>query len=188
MSTPISVKEKRDFIQWFLRRFRLKKRESVWVLKYLLTHDSYLTHVHFVQDVSCCPRGMIISTTCSEDIAFRYHKLHIVTDDPDKIFHDIRLNKFEPLYVQLNFNNGEVNPLFITILEDNPYLPTEHINRQHDAIVAEEMLTYTLLIQKKKNLQHQVNIALDENDKLKFVQLANELRHLEEKLKHGSHF
>lgn len=181
MSTPISVKEKQDFIQWFLRRYELKKRESVWIFKYLLTHASYLAHIHFVRDVRCCPRGMIVSTFCSNNIAFRYHKMHIVTDDPDQTFHDIRLNKYEPLYIQLNFNYGEQHPLYVTVLEDNPFEPTNHINRKNDAVVAGNLLDHIIYTKRKNILQHQIDVALDENDRELFLQLSSELSRLERK-------
>jgi len=160
MITPISIKEKQDFIRWFLHHYQLKNLESLWIFKYLLTHITYLTHVHFVTNVQCTPRGMIVSTVCSESIAFRYHKMHVVTDDPEKTFHDIRMNKLDPLYIQLNFKNAYKHPLYTSVLEENPF-------KCHT--------THSFLERRVQLLQQQINMALDCHDKNRFYKLTEEL-------------
>lgn len=49
MQTPVSVNEKKDFIRWFLNHYQLKRRECVWILNYLMSHDSLMEKVHFVE-------------------------------------------------------------------------------------------------------------------------------------------
>lgn len=181
MSTPISVKDKRDFMQWFLCHFELQKRESVWILKYILTYDDYLMNVHFVNDVSFSPRGLLVSTCCSNDVAFRYHKMHIVTEDPDQVFHDIRLNKNESLYIQLNFNHSVYQRIYASILEENPYDPTLRIHKKHDAYIAEKLLDQLLYEQQRKTLLQQVNDALDRYDKRSFLRLTHILQQITKK-------
>lgn len=46
MQTPVSVNEKKDFIRWFLNHYQLKRRECVWILNYLMSHDSLMEKVH----------------------------------------------------------------------------------------------------------------------------------------------
>src|SRR5699024_5718866 len=74
MQTPVSVQDKKTFIQWFLSHYQLKKRESVWILNYLIDHSKILAHVHFVRDVKFCPRGIMMSSYCSKEAPFRFYK------------------------------------------------------------------------------------------------------------------
>jgi uncharacterized protein YpiB (UPF0302 family) len=50
----ITVDEKKDFIHWFLNHYSLKRREAVWILNYLISHESILDNLHFVEDVKDC--------------------------------------------------------------------------------------------------------------------------------------
>lgn len=42
MAAPISVNEKKEFIRWFLNHYQLKRRECVWILNYLMSHDQLM--------------------------------------------------------------------------------------------------------------------------------------------------
>ena len=84
--TPVSVEDKKNFIQWFLNNYQLKKRESVWILNYLMNHDELLGQLHFVQEAKFCPRGIIMTSQCSEEVAFRFYKNQLVTTDAEKPF------------------------------------------------------------------------------------------------------
>src|SRR5690625_1201273 len=121
MYTPISIQDKKEFIQWFLNHYELKQWETNYLLTYLTTHEGLLTNLHFVNDVSSCPRGIMIATTCSAEPSFRYYKGHVVTDDAERSFHDLRLHQEEPVYIQLNFRHASTAIRHIAILEDNPF-------------------------------------------------------------------
>ena len=41
--------------------------------------------------------------------------------DSDQIFHEIRLNWKDPLYIECLFANAWGNPSYLSILEDNPF-------------------------------------------------------------------
>ena len=74
MATPVSVNEKKEFIRWFLNNYQLKRRECVWILNYLLSHDQLMEKVHFVEHAEYCPRGIVMSTQCVDDVPFRFYK------------------------------------------------------------------------------------------------------------------
>lgn len=64
MQTPVSVNEK-DFIRWFLNHYQLKRRECVWILNYLMSHDSLMekcilsSRPNFVRGaLSCLPTAL----------------------------------------------------------------------------------------------------------------------------------
>lgn len=179
MQTPISVNEKKTFIQWFLNQYQLKKRESVWILNYLINHDDILEHIHFVREARLCPRSIIISSECSKEVPFRFYKNHIVTTDAEKSFHDIRLNRGEDLFIEVHFKNDRQNAMYVSVLEENPYIPKEHTITQHDEQVANEMLRFVLYEYKMKQLKEGIDKALDERNSSEFNRLSKALAELE---------
>ncbi|KAB8138475.1 IDEAL domain-containing protein [Gracilibacillus oryzae] len=183
METSIKVEDKKSFIHWFLGNFQLKKRESVWILNYLMNHDNVLSNVHFVLEARYCPRAMIISTHCSKEIAFRFYKKHIVTTDADKSFHDIRLHNKEPIYIQLNFKNSKQSIEYMKVLEDNPFIPDDYFLSQHDKKQVDHWLNYTLYYFKKQQLEEKINQALDDKNEVLFNDYARKLLELENTMK-----
>ncbi|MFC4404359.1 ReoY family proteolytic degradation factor [Gracilibacillus xinjiangensis] len=179
METSIKVEDKKSFIHWFLGNFQLKKRESVWILNYLMNHEHVLSNVHFVLEARFCPRAMIISTHCTKEIAFRFYKKHIVTTDADKSFHDIRLHNKEPIYIQLNFKNSNQSIEYMKVLEDNPFIPDDYFLSQHDKKQVDSWLNYTLYQFKKQKLEEKINMALDEKNESLFREYASRLNKLE---------
>ncbi|WP_085992039.1 ReoY family proteolytic degradation factor [Oceanobacillus senegalensis] len=179
METPISSIDKKNFIQWFLKHYQLKKRESVWILNYILNHNQLLKKVHFVRDVKFCPRGIVITSQCSSEVPFRFYKNHLVTTDAEKSFHDIRLNQDEDLFIQLNFNKSHQNSFYASVLEENPYVPDDYFVTKKDKILAEKLLDKTVFEYKKKKLQMEIDRALDELNQERFIKLSNKLNELE---------
>lgn len=175
MDDFISTKEKQIFLNWFLNNYRLKKRETFWILNHLLHHPETLTYVHFVHDLTYCPRGLLITSVCSNKTAFLFYKSQLVTTDTDKAFHDIRLNNNEPLYIQLDFNNANQNIWLAGILEENPYLKHEHIITIEDEKNASRLLDTTLHAHQKQTLLKHIDHALDKKDKQLFNDLVNQL-------------
>ncbi|MBP1969602.1 uncharacterized protein YpiB (UPF0302 family) [Virgibacillus natechei] len=179
MQTPISVQDKKSFIRWFLDHYQLKKRESVWILNYLVNHNELLANVHFVREVKFCSRGIVMTSQCSEEAPFRFYKNHLVTTDAEKSFHDIRLNQHEPLYLQLNFKNANQNSFYVSVLEENPYIPDEYFITKKDQDLAKQLLDKSLFTYKKDLLLTEIDQSLDEMDQKKFTKLVNQLHRLE---------
>lgn len=178
MSTSVSIQDKKEFIHWFLQNYQLKKRESVWILNYLTNHDSLLAHVHFIREARFCPRGIIISSHCSNDVPFRFYKNHIVTTDAEKSFHDIRLNRNEPIYIQLCFENAHQNVQYIAVLEDNPYLPEDFFITKREKELAEEFLIYSIYQTRKTHIYQMIDQALDNRDQIAFNAYIKQLHDL----------
>ncbi|MDL4840811.1 ReoY family proteolytic degradation factor [Aquibacillus rhizosphaerae] len=179
MSTSVSIKDKKEFIRWFLSNYQLKKRESVWILNYLINHDSLLKKVHFVREARYCPRGIVISTHCSKDVPFRFYKNHIVTTDAEKSFHDIRLNRNEPIYIQLSFRNSIQCATYVAVLEDNPFLPEDFFITNKEKEIAKDVLEISLFDYQKDRLQSKIDVALDNRDKVAFKKYSEQLTNLE---------
>ncbi|HLQ70797.1 MAG TPA: ReoY family proteolytic degradation factor [Bacillota bacterium] len=179
MNYSIPTKKKQTFLNWFLNHYRLKKRESFWILNYLLNHPHTLKNVHFVHDITHCPRSMVITSVCSNEIAFLFCKNHIVTTDADKAFHDLRFNKNEPLYIQLQFNKANQNVLLAGVLEENPFLTDEEIVTKEDKENAQQILHNALYAFKKQTLLKNIDHALDNKNEQLFNELVNQLHTLD---------
>ncbi|AJD91295.1 hypothetical protein JMA_19780 [Jeotgalibacillus malaysiensis] len=178
MAPSISADEKKDFIKWFLQHYQLKKRESVWIMNYLLSHDQLIEHLHFVEDARYCPRGIVMSTSCSDEVPFRFYKEQVMTTDAEKSFHDIRLHREEDLYIQLNFESAYSSYQYAAVLEENPFTPKEiHLSKKEKEM-AEQFLNDSIHENLKNQLMKEIDKALDEQDEQKFKQLTERLKTL----------
>lgn len=175
MKAPISVKDKQDFIHWFLNHYDLIRIENVWMLNYFLSKRNILEHLHFVRDITNCPRGIVISTKCSnDDVDFLFIKQQVKTHDPDKAFHDIRLHQSEPIFVKLNFFNCNKSPIYASVLEENPYIAVDSLTSEGRAAV-DQLLNNILVAEKIEKLKVAIDKALDERNHEKFIILTNKL-------------
>ncbi|MGN2663535.1 ReoY family proteolytic degradation factor [Bacillus altitudinis] len=175
MQTPVSVNEKKEFIRWFLNHYQLKRRECVWILNYLMSHDSLMEKVHFVEQAEFCPRGIIMSTHCVDEVPFRFYKENIMTTDAEKSFHDIRLNKQQDLFIQLNFRSAYRSPEYAAVLETNPHIPKDLYENEKDKDLAEKVLEHSIATFQKERLMKEIDEALDRHDQETFKKLAKEL-------------
>ncbi|QOR65256.1 YpiB family protein [Cytobacillus suaedae] len=176
MTTPVSVNEKKDFIRWFLNNYQLKRRECVWILNYLMSHDQLMKNVHFVEQAQYCPRGIIMSTHCVDDVPFRFYKENVMTTDAEKSFHDIRLNRDEEIYIQLNFRSSFHSPQYVAVLEENPYMPKHLQVNEKDEMIAERFLELSIQTFQKQKLLKLIDEALDKQNIAEFNRLTDQLK------------
>ncbi|MBT2690023.1 YpiB family protein [Bacillus sp. ISL-47] len=179
MATPVSVNEKKDFIRWFLNHYQLKRRECVWILNYLMSHDQLMEKVHFVEQAQYCPRGLIMSTHCVDEVPFRFYKENVMTTDAEKSFHDIRLNRDEEIYIQLNFHASNKAHQYAAVMEENPFMPKSLQISEKDRLIAERFLTESLEKFRREKLLELIDEALDKQDKKAFSILTQQLNKLE---------
>ncbi|MBH0229578.1 ReoY family proteolytic degradation factor [Halobacillus yeomjeoni] len=182
MQTPISVDEKKDFVRWFLNHYQLKKRESVWILNYLMNHESLLSSVHFVQEVKFCPRGMEISAQGVSDPPFRFYKGQVMTNDAEKSFHDLRMNQDEPVYIQMNFDNAQQSSKYALVLEENPYLPKDYYLNDRDRNEANRLLTLSLLKHRQREVESRIDEALVSGNREQFKVLCKEVTKIKKEM------
>ena len=183
MTAPIiQPHQKKAFIYWFLDRYQLKTIESHWILTYLASQQKLLRNVHFVRNAKVCPRSIIISTNCSEGAAFSFYRGHIVTSDPEKAFHDIRLNSEEPLFIELRFQQWEKCPQYASILEENPFISDEDEITPEDKKSVAQLLKKSLSSYKRDLLLEKIDQALDERNEVEFYKLTKQLKEIENSL------
>lgn len=172
MTLIVPVTAKKEFLRWFLKRYRLKRRECVWILNYLLSNDHLLTNIHFTDNAHHCPRAMVISTTEVDNIPFRFYKGNLMTADTEKSFHDLRLHPDEPMYMQLNFKNSNTSPEYASVAEENPYIPEDPLTKQKDRELAERLLEESFTLTTQEMLRKRIDEALDKGDRELFISLT----------------
>ncbi len=175
MTAPVSVNEKKDFIRWFLNHYQLKRRECVWILNYLMSHDQLMEKVHFVDQAQYCPRGLVMSSHCVDDVPFRFYKENVMTTDAEKSFHDIRLNRDEEIYIQLNFHASNQAPQYAAVQEENPFTPNTVQVSEKDRIIAERFLAESIKLFQEEKLLKEIDEALDKHDEKTFQLLTEQL-------------
>jgi uncharacterized protein YpiB (UPF0302 family) len=178
MASPVSVNEKKEFIRWFLNNYQLKRRESVWILNYLMSHDQLMKKVHFVEQAQYCPKGIIMSTHCVDDVPFRFYKENVMTTDAEKSFHDIRLNRDEDIFIQLNFRESYHSSHYVLVLEENPFMPKHLQITENDKQIAEKFLEETIYTFQRDKLLAKIDEALDKQDQVEFLKLTKLLKEL----------
>ncbi|WP_017755568.1 ReoY family proteolytic degradation factor [Calidifontibacillus oryziterrae] len=178
MATPVSVNEKKEFVRWFLNHYQLKRRECVWILNYLMSHDQLLENVHFVEQAEYCPRGIIMSTHCVDDVPFRFYKENVMTTDAEKSFHDIRLNRDQDIYIQLNFRSAFSCAQYVAVLEENHFIPKHLQFNEQDQQLAQRFLEETIISFQKEKLQTEIDKAIDMQDIEEFMRLSEQLNQL----------
>lgn len=176
MTASISVGEKKQFVRWFLQSHKMKRRECIWILNYMLSNEELLEKTHFVEEAHYCPRAMVMSSTESKEIPFRFYKGNLMTADAEKSFHDLRLNPEEDLFLQLNFPNRPPSPLYISVLEENPYIPKNAAVSDQDRILAEKILSESMAAFQEETVLKQIDDALDSNDRETFFELSKLLQ------------
>ncbi|GLO66216.1 ReoY family proteolytic degradation factor [Oceanobacillus kimchii] len=171
----VTVGEKKKFIQWFLNNYRLKKRESVWILNYICNHENLLEKFNFVlDDIKFCPRGVEMSTNCTDGAPFKFYKENVTSRDAERAFHDIRLNRDEEMYIQINFSDSKISQNYLGVVVDNPHA-TESLTISDET---ENFLDFMLLQMKRDNLMKEIDRALEKQDQDAFNKLSTKYAEL----------
>lgn len=182
MNIKVPLEAKKVFLGWFLDRHQLKRRESMWILNYLLNHDIVLNKVHFVESVDTTPRGMMMSSVGTDNEPFLFYKDGSLFNDPEQAFHEVRLNWHEDIYVELIFRDPWKSPQYLAVLEDNPYHKWNDFVSSELKKEVEHALAALSLSEQKQQIMSQVDEALEAGDREGFIQLSNDLKEIEEAL------
>lgn len=177
----INVADKKRFLNWLVSHESFSRREVSWILNYLTNHETILKNVHFVEITDKTPRGICVQTTTIEGEAMSLFLEGKVFTDSDQIFHEIRLNWKNPLYLECRFNRSWENEFFLAVLEDNPY---HRWNETLDADVVSKVEEYFFkedVEMKIADLYRQIDQALENDNHELFLQLSAEVNQLLEK-------
>ncbi|GGA38640.1 UPF0302 protein YpiB [Kroppenstedtia guangzhouensis] len=174
MGECVTVSEKKEFIQWFLSRYELQKREAAWLLNYLCSEDQLLKRTHFVDSLCHLPKTLLISTRCVRMTPFKFMKNQRVSADVESAFYDLRTNKTEDLYVSLCFKDKATCPEYAAVLEVNPMERQDLVQDTLFSLMAEMILDESVREFRKKDLYRRIDEALERGDEKEFLQLTEQ--------------
>jgi len=182
MKQKVLLEQKKAFIKWFVGTYKLRRRESLWILDYLANHDIVLDRTHFVENVKATPRGIKMGAAHTQGRSFLFYKNGVEYEDPEKAFHEIRMNWHEPLFLEVDFPEAFLSPLYVKVLEDNPYAKWNDLVPENIRVMANDAIDEFQLTTRKEELIDDIDDALAKEDKERFIELSDELIEIEQSL------
>ncbi|MGY3766054.1 YpiB family protein [Vagococcus vulneris] len=175
----VQVENKKKFVNWLVQSVPLKQREAYWILNYILNHEIILTKTNFVKQADITPRGLVISDNHSTRQGIVLYKDQKTFTDPEQIFHEIRMNWRQTLYMEIDFVDSESLMLYQSIIEDNPYsIEILDATKFYDRFEREFDQENNQF--RKKFLEHKINQSLEYNDHDQFIKFSKEYNDLME--------
>jgi uncharacterized protein YpiB (UPF0302 family) len=174
----VSLADKKKFLQWLVTTIPFSRREILWILNYLLRHEAILNKIHFVEQVEKTKRGIRVAAEGMAEAPITLFLSGKSFEDTDQIFHEIRMNWQEILYLECIFPEAWTTSEYLAILEDNPYA---RWNDQVDPEVVTAVETYFTQEEQHQQLallRHQIDQALENSDYEAFLELTTELNRL----------
>src|SRR5699024_11586368 len=83
-----------------------------------------------------------------------------------------------------NFKGAYQNILYVSVLEENPFLSDEYFITENDRQMAEYVLDQALYAYKERELQEKINHALDEKNEQEIMHLTETFCKLRKKKVH----
>lgn len=182
MDSKVTNTDKKHFLKWFTQNYELKRRESLWILDYLYSHDIMLEKTHFVQNVDQTSRGIYMTVKGNQKPAFRFYKNGHEFKDAMQAFHEIRLNWSASLYVEIDFEDAWEQPNYLAVIEDNPYFPWNENIPSEITDKMDDVLDYETLIIARDQLLNEIDKVLVNGEEASFKELSSELLAIEQKI------
>ncbi|GGI66800.1 UPF0302 protein [Enterococcus alcedinis] len=174
----IDIADKKRFLTWLITHEFFVRREVSWILNYLLTHDAILNKVHFVEQAQHTPRGICVRSSSVSDQSITLYLDDRTYQDSDQIFHEIRFNWKNPLYLECIFPESWDNPLYVAVLEDNRF---HKWNDHLDEVMVDRVDAYfkqNALENKIQQLYQEIDQALEQGNQEQFLLLTNQVNEL----------
>lgn len=171
----INVREKKNFLTWMVNHVSFSRREVFWILNYLSNHEAILKNVHFVEGADQTSRGLQISDLSVAGEPMKLFLKGKVFTDTDQIFHEIRLNRTEPLYVECFFEDAWQTSEYLSILEDNPFATWDSTIAEEETEAIEKYFHVKEQEAHLKMLYAQIDQALEDGNKDAFLKLSDEV-------------
>ena len=176
----INVSEKKSFLVWLVNNVSFPKREIIWILNYLINHEAILNNVSFVEYANKTDRGIQIASGDSDQEPIVLYLQGKTFTDTDQIFHEIRMNWKDRLYLECLFDHAFQNTEYLSILEDNPFSPwKEHVSEETVAEI-EAYFKQQERDARMSLLRTQIDQSLEDGNYEAFLELSDELNRLKQ--------
>lgn len=151
---------------------KVKAHDLDWFLNDLLEDDQALAQLHFVDDITDCPKGIIITSHLNEQISFTFFKSHVKSNNVYTAYHEMHLHKNEHIFIQVNFPFCTHNELYQSVIEDNMEVKSIMIEK------AEEILHQTIQQNRQEFLKKEINQALKQKNYDAFMYYSSQLKEI----------
>lgn len=174
----IQLEEKIQWLRYLLTSVTFSRREISWMLDYLIHHEGIVKQIQFVEHVDKTPRGIRLKAGRNVEQPLVLFLNGRTFTDVDQIFHEIRFKWQEPLFVECEFDTHTIPNRYVGLVEDNPYYRWNDQISAEDIERIEQSLKQVEIEQQIKQLQAEIDRALDQGDKLQFEQASAQLTQL----------
>jgi uncharacterized protein YpiB (UPF0302 family) len=148
-----TVNYKRDFLDYVLYHYDFRDRTAVWILNFIKAHPTIINFISFTDRAS--DRRLRVAEEATGRPTLVFEKGQVITTDGEVIFHDINSNKAEPLYIEFTFHDR---------------------NRRYEEIKKREKSDEgSHLSSHIRDLEAEIDAALQNNDKSLFYELSDQL-------------
>jgi uncharacterized protein YpiB (UPF0302 family) len=161
-----------------MNNFEHRKRENVWILDFLASKDRILENIVFTTDIRNVPRGFKIAVKDAKGspAAFKFFKNgEVFTKDPEKGFHDIRMNLNEITYVEIFLPNRFQDLRFMEVIEPHPYDIDVYLKPEEKEML-DAFLNVTMIQGKERRLKAEIDTSLSAGDEEQFKELSAQLK------------
>ncbi|OFW77217.1 MAG: IDEAL domain protein [Alicyclobacillus sp. RIFOXYA1_FULL_53_8] len=176
MGNTVTIAEKKHFLRWFLANYQMQSREAEMLVRYMMTRESVLRRVHFVESFRQLPRVIVVSTSCVQVAPFRYYRRNKpVSTDVEQAFLDLYQHPDEDVYVGLYFKDRATSAAYASVLEEITSSELEPAVKEMIALQAEWIIDQSLRNYERSKLMDEVNSALDAGDRGRFYEACQRL-------------
>jgi len=176
MGNTVTIAEKKHFLRWFLANYQMQSREAEMLVRYMMTRESVLRRVHFVESFRQLPRVIVVSTSCVQVAPFRYYRRNKpVSTDVEQAFLDLYQHPDEDVYVGLYFKDRATSAAYASVLEEITSSELEPAVKEMISLQAEWIIDQSLRNYERSKLMDEVNSALDDGDRAKFYEACQRL-------------
>ncbi len=173
MQEAYLVYQKKRYIRWFLDTYELKNPRTAKILNFIANNDELLQKIYFVEDVRRLPNALIISSTDASTVSFLCRIDDCYYEDIDEVIQILNTEPPEELFIRLSFNREFLCFICETVLDFKPDVGNKIFYHQVVRSLEDEMNGKIIKKQERKaDLMSQIDNALENGDKEKFMKLS----------------
>ena len=146
------------------------------LMRYMMTRESVLRRVHFVENFRQLPRVIVVSTVCVQVAPFRYYRRNKpVSTDVEQAFLDLYQHPDEDVYVGLYFKDRATSAPYASVLEEITSNELEPAVKEMITLQAEWIIDQAVRGFQRAKLMEEVDRALDEGNRRQFLDASRRL-------------
>lgn len=175
----VSAWAKKNFLHWFAENYSFESEGSKQILLYLTESDELLSRTHLVLDGSYLRPLLVLSTSGTGMPPFIFKTFNSTVTEPEMFINRFQLLKGSPLYLTLYFPDRATSESYQAVVEESPVVLESTLGQQ--ILIDFELSLWSEAFKhqmERAEIMTQINQALDERNKRKFIRLVKRLKKL----------